>query len=257
MGNLTGRHALVTGGGTGIGAAIARALVDAGASVTVAGRRTQPLETMAKTHPGMAVAVGDVTSEDSVAEIFATARAAHGPVTIVIANAGMVESASLPETTLDLWTRTLAVNLTGAFLTAREGLGDMRDAGWGRIVFIASTAALEGHAYVAAYCAAKHGVLGLARALAKETVDSEITVNTICPGYTETPMLEATVANIVSRTGRVEEDVRAFLAASNPVGRFVQPEEVAAAVLRIAEEREAKTNGQVIPIPEGAHDHEA
>lgn len=248
---LQGQHALITGGGTGIGAAIAIALHAAGAKVTIAGRRAAPLAALAAEHSGMATVEADVTDEASVAAMFDAARAAHGPVTITVANAGAAESAPFAKVDLAHWDRMLAVNLTGTFLTARAALADMREQGGGRIICIASTAGLKGYAYAAPYCAAKHGVVGLVRALAVETAKQNITVNAICPGFVDTPLLDGSVANIVAKTGRSEADTRATLAAANPQGRLLTPEEVADTALWLCGDGARSVTGQAIALSGG------
>src|SRR5882757_4715409 len=251
MNTLAGRHALVTGGGTGIGAAIATTLARAGALVTICGRRQQPLQTIAEGDSNIRAMTADVTDEASVAELYQQAEAAGEPIDIVVANAGMAESAPAHKTSLDLWTRTLNVNLTGAFLTVRPALAGMRERGRGRIVFIASTAGLKGYSYVAPYVAAKHGVVGLMRALATELARTGVTVNAVCPGFVETDMLEESVRRIVDKTGRTVEQARASLAATNPQGRFIQPQEVAAAVLWLCSEAAGSITGQAISLSGG------
>ena len=255
MGALDGHHALVTGGGTGIGAAIAAALASAGAAVTVAGRRLAPLEAVCRGLPQAQAVVADVTRESDCAALVQSATARFGPLDIVVANAGAAESARAATTDLRLWQRMIEVNLTGAFLTARAALPDVTRPGAPpaqvrRIVFVASTAGLQGFAYVSAYCAAKHGVIGLMRALAVELARSGATVNAVCPGYTETPMLEASLDAIIAATGRSRESVRADIAASNPGGRLVTPEEVAAVVRGLCTPAAAATTGQAIVVPE-------
>jgi NAD(P)-dependent dehydrogenase (short-subunit alcohol dehydrogenase family) len=251
MNALAGKHALVTGGGTGIGAAIATTLARAGALVTICGRRQQPLQTIAEGDSNIRAMTADVTDEASVAELYQQAEAAGEPIDIVVANAGMAESAPAHKTSLDLWTRTLNVNLTGAFLTVKPALAGMRERGHGRIVFIASTAGLKGYAYVAPYVAAKHGVVGLARALAVETATTGITVNAVCPGFTDTPMLNESIRHIVETTKRSEEDVRAALAKRNAQARFVQPKEVADVVLWLCSDAAAAVTGQAIAVSGG------
>jgi NAD(P)-dependent dehydrogenase (short-subunit alcohol dehydrogenase family) len=251
MSTLAGRHALVTGGGTGIGSAIATTLAHAGATVTICGRRLQPLQAIAAGDPNIRAAIADVTDESSMAKLYEQAEMAGTPFDIVVANAGMAESKPAHKTSLDLWNRTLNVNLTGAFLTVRPALAAMRERGWGRIIFIASTAGLKGYAYVAPYVAAKHGVVGLARALALETAAMGITVNAICPGFTETAMLSDSVDRIAETTKRGEADVRATLAASNPQGRFIQPQEVADAALWLCSAASAAITGQAISVSGG------
>jgi NAD(P)-dependent dehydrogenase (short-subunit alcohol dehydrogenase family) len=253
MGTLDGKHALVTGGGTGIGAAIARALAGAGAAVSLTGRRAGPLEQVAVTLPKAKAIVADVTREADVAAMVETARAGNGPIDILIASAGAAESA--PFSTLDLahWQRMLDVNLTGAFLSARGVLPDLTRPGalGSRIVFVSSTAGLKGYPYVAAYCAAKHGVVGLARALAVELAPRGVTVNAACPGFTETPLLEASLATIARKTGRSRAEAEAELKRLNPQGRFVSSEEVAATVLWLCTPAAQAVTGQAISVSGG------
>jgi NAD(P)-dependent dehydrogenase (short-subunit alcohol dehydrogenase family) len=251
MDTLAGRHALVTGGGTGIGAAIATTLARAGALVTICGRRQQPLQRIAEGDSNIRAMTADVTDETSVAKLYQQAEAAGEPIDIVVANAGMAESAPAHKTSLDLWTRTLNVNLTGAFLTVKPALAGMRERGRGRIVFIASTAGLKGYAYVAPYVAAKHGVVGLARALAVETAATGITVNAVCPGFTDTPMLNQSIRHIVETTKRNEEDVRATLAKRNAQARFIQPKEVADVVFWLCSDAAGAVTGQTIAVSGG------
>jgi NAD(P)-dependent dehydrogenase (short-subunit alcohol dehydrogenase family) len=248
---LTGKHALVTGGGSGIGAAIAIALAEAGATVTICGRRREPLEATAAGHNNIAVETADVTNEESIAQLYARAQAVRETFDIVVANAGSTRSAPVEKISRELWMNTLHTNLTGAFLSVQPAIASMRQRGWGRIVFIASSAGLKGYPYVAAYVAAKHGVVGLARALALETAKDGITSNAVCPGYTETPLLTQAVARIVANTNRSEANVRAALAADNPDGRLIQPQEVAGVVLRLCSDESASITGQAITVPEG------
>ncbi|MFY7867344.1 SDR family NAD(P)-dependent oxidoreductase [Roseateles sp.] len=245
--NLQGLHAVVTGGGSGIGAAVARALLEAGASVTVMGRNLERLQGQVAALMPLGVidcCELDVSDEASVKSAFA----ARAKVDILVNNAGQAETAPLAKTSLDLWQRMLNVNLTGTFLCSREVLAGMSERGFGRIINVASTAGLTGYAYVAAYCAAKHGVVGMTRALAQEVAKKGITVNAVCPGYTETEIVDRAIANIMAKTGRSAELARAELAASNPQGRLVQPQEVADAVLWLARPDSAAMNGQAISI---------
>jgi NAD(P)-dependent dehydrogenase (short-subunit alcohol dehydrogenase family) len=251
MAELTNHHALITGGGTGIGAAIARALAGAGAAVSLSGRRKAPLDEVAASLPKATAVAADVTRETDCDAMVAAARAANGPIDIVIANAGMVESAPAGKIDLGHWQRMIEGNLTGAFLTVRAALGDVTR-GKGRIVFVASTAGLKGYPYVAAYCAAKHGVVGLMRALSVELAGKGVTVNAVCPGYTETPLLDASVDKISAKTGRPADDARAALAKDNAHGRLITPDEVAQAVLWLCSPAAQSINGQAIAIAGGA-----
>jgi NAD(P)-dependent dehydrogenase (short-subunit alcohol dehydrogenase family) len=248
MDRLDGKHALVTGGGTGIGAAIATTLARAGAGVTICGRRMEPLQAVAGGEAKIRAVVADVTDEAAIAKVHADAKA---PFDIVVANAGAAGSAPAHKITRELWQRTLDVNLTGAFLSVQPALSGMRARAFGRIVFIASTAGLKGYAYVAPYVAAKHGVVGLMRALAVETAAAGITVNAVCPGYTDTPMLDTSVARIGAATGRGATDIRAALASANPQGRLIAPQQVAETVLWLCSDAAAAITGQAISVSGG------
>jgi len=239
-----GLHAVVTGGGSGIGAAIAAALVTEGVSVTLMGRHLPRLQAQAQRLGEVAVQVCDVGDEAGVQAAFA----ALAPVDLLINNAGQVETAPLAKTSLAVWQRMLNVNLTGTFLCSRAVIPGMRERGFGRIVNVASTAGLQGYAYVAAYCAAKHGVVGLTRALALELARSGVTVNAVCPGYTETEIVTSAVANIQAKTGRTADEARAELAKANPQGRLITPEEVAATVLWLTRRASGGINGQAIAV---------
>ena len=251
-GPLAGRHAVVTGAAQGIGAAIARGLAAQGATLTLMGRRLEPLQALASELAGGAVAVPvDVGDEAAVQRAFARARAAHGPVALLVNNAGQAESAPFGKTSLALWQRLIAVNLTGTFLCTQQALPDMLTARQGRVVNIASTAGQRGYAYVSAYVAAKHGVVGLTRALALEVASKGITVNAVCPGYTETEIVRASIAKVMATTGRTEAEARAEFLKSNPQGRLVQPDEVAQAVLWLCSDGAAALTGQCISVSGG------
>ena len=216
-----------------------------GAEVVIAGRRPEPLNDVAAKHKNIRSVIADVTIEKSVAELFSAA----GPCDIVIANAGAAESAPFGRATMEQWNAMIAVNLTGVFLTFRDGLNQMQ--GWGRLIAIASTASLKGFAYVAPYAAAKHGVIGLVKSLALEVAKKPITVNAICPGYLNTEMTDRSVEAIVKKTARSPEQVRRMLASQNAHGRLIEPAEVTAIALRLCSNDSETVNGQAITIPEG------
>ncbi len=195
---LAGKRMLVTGGGTGSGADLARGFAAAGAEVVVTGRRQEPLDDVANSSPRIRAIAGDVTNEDDVVRMFAEA----GPVDIVIANAGIAESAPLLKTSLERWQRIIDINLTGAFLTLREGLRQLDGRGWGRLIVISSITGLRGYPYVSAYGASKHGVIGLMRMIAQEVSGTGVTSNALCPSYINTEMTERTIVNIMEKTGR-------------------------------------------------------
>ena len=239
------RHALVTGGGSGIGLAIARALAQAGYAVTIAGRREEVLRAS-----GLPFQVIDITDEESVTKGISAIETAR-PIDLLINNAGAATSAPFDKTSLSLFNEMIAVNLTGTFLVTHAVLPAMVKRGWGRVVNIASTAGLVGYPYVSAYVAAKHGLVGLTRALALETARKGVTVNAVCPGFTDTPMLERAVDKITSVTGRDAETARRELAGGNPMGRLVTPEEVANSVLWLVSDGAAAINGQAIVVAGG------
>lgn len=241
---VSGKRVLVTGGGTGVGADLAAGFAAAGAEVVICGRRAAPLKAVSE-RTGARALMADVTDEASVKALFADA----GPCDIVIANAGAADSAPFGRTTLDQWNAMLAVNLTGTFLTFREGLAQMP--GWGRLIAVASTAGLKGYGYVAPYAAAKHGTVGLVRSLALELARRPVTVNALCPGFLDTEMTDRSVANIAARTGKSPDEARAVLAANNPQKRLIQPAEVTAAALWLCGPGSEGVNGQAIAIAGG------
>ncbi len=249
--SLAGRHALVTGAGSGIGAAIAQGLGAAGATVTLVGRRAEALETIAGTIDRSNIAPADVTDPASIADAFDRATAAAGPVDLLINNAGAVETAKFTAMTADQWQRILDVNLSGVYHCMAAALPAMLERGFGRIVNVASTSGLKGYAYVSAYCAAKHGVIGLTRSVALEVAGTGVTVNAVCPGYTDTELVRASVDKIVQRTGKSRDDIIAQFAASMPTKRLIQPEEVARTVLWLCRDTGDEILGQSIVIAGG------
>ncbi len=242
---MEGRRVLITGGGTGTGADLARGFAAAGAEVVICGRRLDALEEVARGNGRIRALAADVTDEGSVAALFAAA----GPCDIVIANAGAADSAPFGRTTLAQWQAMIAVNLTGVFLTFRAGLAQMGTGG--RLIAVASMAGLKGYGYVAPYAAAKHGVVGLCRSLALEVARKGITVNAICPGFLDTEMTDRSVANIMGKTGKSRDEAVAALAAMNPQGRLIAPAEVTATALWLAGPGAEGVNGQAIAISGG------
>lgn len=254
--DLAGQHAVITGGSRGIGAAIAAALAGRGASVTIMGRDRQALDRQvaALAALGAGQADGrtlDVAAPAAVDAAFDGLDARFGPPSILVNNAGIALSAPFAKTDPDFWAKIMATDLTGAFLCIRKVLPAMVKAGHGRIVNIASTAGLRGYPYVSAYCAAKHGLIGLTRALALETAKSGVTINSVCPGYTDTDIVRNTIDNIVAKTGRSAEEALAELTKHNPQGRLIDPAEVAEAVIWLCGPAARSVTGQSILVAGG------
>jgi NAD(P)-dependent dehydrogenase (short-subunit alcohol dehydrogenase family) len=243
--SLAGKHAIVTGGSRGIGLAVAQRLAQEGARISIVSR-TSPAVILSAVEGFYAAA--DICNESEIRAAFQECRDANGPIDILVNNAGVVESATLARTSTEMWDRIIATNLTGTFLCTREVIAEMTAAQWGRIVNVASTAGLVGAPYISAYCASKHGVVGFTRAVAAETAGTGVTVNAVCPGYTETDILRNAVANITAKTGRDEEETRRLLAANNPQGRIATVEEVAEAVLMFVEGSQTG-EAMIVPLP--------
>jgi NAD(P)-dependent dehydrogenase (short-subunit alcohol dehydrogenase family) len=247
---LAGKHALVTGGARGIGEAITKALIAHGARVTMTGRDAKRLAE-ASVQWGAGFVAGDATVQEQVERCFIQATENFGRVDILVNNAGQAESAPFLKTDVHLWRRMLSVNLDATFYFTQSALPGMLEAGWGRIVNVASTAGLVGYGYVTAYCAAKHAVVGLTRALAMEVATKGVTVNAVCPGYTDTDMVQNAIKNIVAKTGKVRETVVAELTARNPQKRLVLPEEAANAVAWLCLPGSEAINGQAVAVAGG------
>jgi len=247
---FSGQHAIVTGGGSGIGAATAAALKQRGAEVTIVGRGESRLAETAD-RLGLSYKVADVTDSGAVQDAFDRAVKQHGPVSILVNNAGAAEARPFARMDLDFWQFILDVNLKGVFICTRAAIEPMLAARYGRIINVASTAAQRGYAYVSAYAAAKHGVVGLTRSLALEYVRKNITVNAVCPGYTNTDIVANSVEKIVKATGRTEEEALNELVSSNPQGRLIEPEEVADTIVWLCRKDSGSITGQSISISGG------
>jgi 3-hydroxybutyrate dehydrogenase len=249
---LAGKHALVTGAGRGIGAAIAARLIEAGARVTLLGRNADVLNALAQKLGAQAqIATADVSVAVQMQEAVKRAAETFGAVDVLVNNAGQAKSAPLHKADDALWSSMIAVNLTGTYNGIRAVLPSMLERNFGRIINVASTAGLLGYPYVTAYCAAKHGVVGLTRALALEVASRNITVNAVCPGYTDTDIVRDTISNITAKTGRSEQEALEVLVARNPQRRLIQPEEVANTVLWLCLPGSESITGQSIAVAGG------
>jgi NAD(P)-dependent dehydrogenase (short-subunit alcohol dehydrogenase family) len=248
---LAGRHAFVTGGGRGIGRAIAAALARASAAVTVIGRSEAPLRAAVVAGEAAGYGLADVTDAAEVQRQVAAAEAARGPIAILVNNAGSVESGPFSKADPSAFRRMWDVHVMGAVYATQAVLPGMVARGFGRIVNVASTAGLKGYAYVTAYCAAKHALVGLTRALAAETATYGVTVNAVCPGYTDTDLVRDSIARVAARTGRAQAEVLAEYQKDAPIARLIRPEEVAAAVLYLCSPEAAAVTGTTLAVAGG------
>ena len=247
---LAGRHALITGGGTGIGAAAAEHLHAAGAKVSLLGRRLEPLQKIAGRLSGYAVSC-DVTVPEEIAKAFEEARTLNGPFDLLIVNAGIAESAPFHKMSRESWDRIIGTNLTAAFECSRAAIGDLLQSDNGRLVFVASVASLRGVPYAAHYAASKHGLLGLMRSLAAEYAKTNLTVNAVCPGYVDTPMTDQSVARVSQITGRDEAQARSAITNMNASGRLVDPAAIGNIVAMLCLPLSRDINGAAITIDGG------
>lgn len=254
--SLAGVHAVVTGGGQGIGAAIVRQLAKSGVDVTLMSRDMKKLDVLKQelkaTYPQKFFSIkADVTDPSAVKAAFQEIKSKHGEIHILVNNAGSVVSAPFGKTDLELWEKTIQVNLRSVYLCIQEVLPAMLKAKKGRVVNIASTAGVKGYPYVSAYCAAKHGVVGLTRALASEIAGSGVTVNAVCPGFTDTDLLRNAITEVSGKTGRPVSDVEREFLSNVPQGRFIQPQEVASAVFWLCQPEQGSVTGQMITVDGG------
>ena len=247
---LSGRHALITGGGTGIGAAAAAHLNAAGAKLSLLGRRLEPLRAVAESFGGTAIQC-DVTDSARIEAAFDEARAANGPIDLLVVNAGIAESVPFHKMTRDGWDRIIGTNLTAAFECSRVAIGDLLKSDNGRLVFVASVASLRGVPYAAHYATSKHGLLGLSRSLAAEYAKTNLTVNSVCPGYVDTPMTDQSVARVSQITGRSDSDARSAITNMNASGRLVDPEAIGNVIAMLCLPLSRDINGAAITLDGG------
>jgi len=248
--NETSKHVVVSGGGSGVGAEIAKHFTRSGDKVTILGRRSAPLNAVAKDIGALAICC-DVTDRKSVEAAMDQAREVHGPISVAVANAGAAVSKPFAKMNSDDVVSMMDVNVVGVFNLWQVCLADMQCGKWGRMIAISSSAGLKGYPYVSAYCAAKHAVIGLTRSLAIELARTGITVNSICPSFTDTPMLEESIANIVEKSGISSAEATKALQSGNPMKRFIQVEEVASTVVWLTSHSTGSINGQAISINGG------
>jgi NAD(P)-dependent dehydrogenase (short-subunit alcohol dehydrogenase family) len=247
---LDGRHALITGGGTGIGAAAVQHLAGEGARLSLLGRRIEPLQAVAESCGGTAIQC-DVTDPQRIVAAFEEARAANGPIELLIVNAGIAESAPFHKMSRESWDRIIATNLTAAFDCVRAAIGDLMKSDSGRLVFVASVASLRGVPYAAHYAASKHGLLGLMRSLAAEYAKTNLTVNAVCPGYVDTPMTDQSVARVSEITGRSDSDSRSIITNMNASGRLVDPQAIGNVIAMLCLPLSRDINGAAITVDGG------
>lgn len=244
---LSGKRAFVTGGGTGIGAAIALHLAEAGADVVITGRREAPLIATAAKSSKISWHVMDASDEASIVD----AITAAGDIDIMVANAGIADTSPVSKITMEHWRKVQATNVEGVMVCTREALRQMVPRGWGRMIIVASTAGLKGMRYIGAYSASKHAVLGLMKCASEETLTTGVTVNAICPGYVMTELVASSIDNIVEKTGKTWEEAEAQLASVNPFQRLIEVDEVAAAAMWLCGPGSGAITGQAIPVSGG------
>jgi len=249
--DLVGKHALVTGGGTGIGLDIARALAAAGAQVTITGRDGDRLARVAGDGPGLTPLAMDVSDETSVRDGIAAAAQARGPIAICVANAGIAEPAPFAQETLAHWREVMSINLDGCFLTLQAAMATLGPGDWGRMIAISSIAGLRGLKFAPAYTASKHGVIGLIRAMSEEYLGAPVTFNAVCPGYVDTPIVTRNAADIAARQGISDTEARSYLARGNRHKTLLETEEVTACVMWLCSDAAKSVNGQTLQISGG------